>query len=211
MENKLKLLIKKSARVPSRIYHAILFKRSSAKVGKEIDVYGRLYIKNKGKKGKINIGNNVRFRSSPTSNPIGCGDRCYFQIVGGTLKIGSNVGISNTAFTCADAITVGNRVLIGSGCKIYDMDFHPLNVADRIEHPNDMSLIGHKPIAIEDDVFIGAGCFILKGTRIGKGSVIGAGSVVSGIIPPNEIWAGNPAKFIRNLTEYELAGFYEIK
>lgn len=39
---------------------------------------------------------------------------------------------------------------------------------------------------------------ILKGSCIGKNCVIGAGSVVSGNIPDNQIWAGNPAKLIRN-------------
>ena len=54
-------------------------------------------------------------------------------------------------------------------------------------------------VTIEHDAFIGAGSIILKGVTIGACSVIGAGSVVTKNIPPNEIWAGNPAKFIRKL------------
>nr|WP_285890903.1 DapH/DapD/GlmU-related protein [Mesobacillus maritimus] len=57
------------------------------------------------------------------------------------------------------------------------------------------------PVVIEDGVFIGGGSFILKGSHIGKDSIIGAGSVVSGRVPPNEVWAGNPAKFIRYVDE----------
>ena len=37
----------------------------------------------------------------------------------------------------------------------------------------------------------------LKGVTIGKGSVVGAGSVVTRDVPDGEIWAGNPAQFIR--------------
>lgn len=53
------------------------------------------------------------------------------------------------------------------------------------------------PITIEDHAFIGAHSIILKGVTIGKCSIVGAGSVVTHNIPEHEIWAGNPAKFIR--------------
>ena len=53
------------------------------------------------------------------------------------------------------------------------------------------------PGVIEDDVFIGMNCLILKGVVIGRGSVVGAGSVVTGNIPPGVMGAGNPARVIR--------------
>jgi len=46
-------------------------------------------------------------------------------------------------------------------------------------------------------VWIGNGAIVLSGVMIGNGSVVGAGSVVTKNIPPYEIWAGNPARFIR--------------
>jgi acetyltransferase-like isoleucine patch superfamily enzyme len=54
-------------------------------------------------------------------------------------------------------------------------------------------------VIIEDNVFIGAHSTILKGVTIGVNSVIGACSVVTKDIPANQIWAGNPARFIRAL------------
>lgn len=54
---------------------------------------------------------------------------------------------------------------------------------------------GH--VYIGDDTFIGTGTIISKDVRIGKICIIGAGSVVTKDIPDNEIWAGNPAKFIK--------------
>lgn len=51
---------------------------------------------------------------------------------------------------------------------------------------------------IENDVWIGMGCFIKAGVKIHTGSVVGMGSVVTSDIPPYEIWAGNPARKIKN-------------
>lgn len=55
------------------------------------------------------------------------------------------------------------------------------------------------PVVIGNDVFIGVKCIILKGVTIGDGAIIGAGSVVTKSIPANQIWAGNPAKYIREI------------
>jgi acetyltransferase-like isoleucine patch superfamily enzyme len=59
-----------------------------------------------------------------------------------------------------------------------------------------------KEIHIGNDCFIGARSFILPGTRIGNNCIIGAGSVVSGTVPDNCIYAGNPAKFIAHTDEW---------
>ncbi|HIF9523264.1 TPA: CatB-related O-acetyltransferase [Photobacterium damselae] len=55
----------------------------------------------------------------------------------------------------------------------------------------------YKRTKIMNDVWIGSGVFIKSGVTIGNGAVIGMGSVVTKNIGDFEIWAGNPAKFIR--------------
>lgn len=50
---------------------------------------------------------------------------------------------------------------------------------------------------IGNDVWIGNNVLIKGGVRVGDGAIIGMGSVVTKDIPPYEIWAGNPAKFIK--------------
>lgn len=50
---------------------------------------------------------------------------------------------------------------------------------------------------IGEYVLIGTNAVILPGVTIGDGAVIGAGAVVTKDVPPWEIWAGNPAHFIR--------------
>lgn len=54
-----------------------------------------------------------------------------------------------------------------------------------------------KKTIIGNDVWIGENVCIKQGVRIGNGSIIGMGSIVTKNIGDYEIWAGNPAKFIR--------------
>lgn len=58
-------------------------------------------------------------------------------------------------------------------------------------------MISKGPITIGNDVWIGAGTFILPGVSVGDGAVIAAGSVVVTSIPPYAVAAGVPAKIIR--------------
>lgn len=148
--------------------------------------------------GKLLLGDKVKFNSSQRSNPIG-GDSKMIIDLGktGVLTIGNNTGISNTAIIAHEKIDIGDNVKIGGSVKIYDTDFHALNPNLRLNSDTDIAIT--KPIKIGDNVFIGAHTIILKGVTIGDNSIIGAGSVVTKSIPNNEIWAGNPAKFIKQI------------
>ena len=130
------------------------------------------------------------------TNPIG-GDvkTILFAKNNATITIGDNTGISNSALVAVDSIAIGNNVLIGGNCKIYDNDFHSLDFDERMGTV-DLG-VKHAPVVIKDGAFIGAHTIVLKGVTIGERSIVGAGSVVSRSIPDYEIWAGNPAKFIK--------------
>jgi len=144
------------------------------------------------------IGNNFRMNNGIKGNPIGCSQRCsIFVDRGAKLLIGDNVGISQTALICHERITIGNNVTIGGGVCIYDTDFHSLHPELRMKNQTDIAM--KKPVTIKDNVFIGAHSIILKGVTIGENTVIGACSVVTKSIPENEIWAGNPARFIKKI------------
>ncbi|MEK5107639.1 acyltransferase [Cytobacillus sp. FSL K6-0129] len=58
-------------------------------------------------------------------------------------------------------------------------------------------------VTIKDHVFIGARAIVMPNVTIGEHSIIAAGSVVTKDIPPYSLAAGNPAKIIRSITEYE--------
>lgn len=150
--------------------------------------------------GTFRIGDNFAMNNSIKGNPIGCYQKCTLVVSNNNavLNIGDNVGISQTAIICHDKITIGDNVKIGGGVCIYDTDFHSLDPKIR-KTKEDIKQKVTKPVSINDNVFVGAHSLILKGVNIGENSIIGAGSVVTKPIPSNEIWAGNPAKFIKKI------------
>ena len=60
-----------------------------------------------------------------------------------------------------------------------------------------------KPVRLKRGCWIGAGATILPGVTVGENSIVGAASVVTKDVPDNEIWAGNPAKFIKKIPPRE--------
>ena len=106
--------------------------------------------------------------------------------------------LSSTAIVWHDQIEIGDNVNLGGNVVLYDTDFHSLDSKDRINRQEDIRGTKTKPVKIGNNVFVGAHSTILKGVSIGDNAMIGACSVVTKNVPENEIWAGNPAKFIKN-------------
>ncbi len=148
------------------------------------------------RKGVLKIGDNVNFANKWE---VGYPLKSYIRIKGsGVLTIGNNVGINSSLIFCDNSITIGNHVHIGGGCKVFDNDFHNMNYMDRRD-PVLNGLTKTSPVVIEDDVFIGTSSIICKGVTIGARSIVAAGSVVTKSIPHDEMWGGNPAKFIKKI------------
>ncbi len=150
------------------------------------------------RRGYFQIGKNFKLNSGFNYNVIGRQQKSIFWVEG-KLIIGANVGMSSIAIICNYNILIGDNVTIGGNTVIYDSDFHSIRPKIRMDKRSDKKHAVKLKVIIEDNVFIGAHSTILKGVTIGKNSVIGACSVVTKNIPPNEIWAGNPAKFIKFL------------
>lgn len=168
---------------------------NGVRYGKDLQVNGLIDVMVT-RRGVVSIGDNLCMNSGEHFNVIGRQQKCIFWVEG-TLTIHNNVGMSAVAIICHTKISIGNNVLIGGNTVIYDTDFHSLNPRTRLDKVLDRTCTKKSPVVIEDNVFIGAHSTILKGVTIGSNSIVGACSVVSKSIPPNEIWAGNPAKFIR--------------
>lgn len=152
--------------------------------------------------GRVILGEDCFVASGPRANVIGGDVRCAFCVTdGAVIRIGAHSGISNSTIVCNVSVTIGEYVMIGGGCKIYDTDFHSVIFEQRTADVD--TGIKAEPVVIEAGAFIGAHCIILKGVTIGARSVVGAGSVVTRDIPPLEIWAGNPARFIKRVSGME--------
>jgi maltose O-acetyltransferase len=115
---------------------------------------------------------------------------------GAKIAIGNNTSINNSATIVAEktAISIGNNVLIGVNCHIYDSDFHSINPNERASGFHDC-----RKVTIQKNVFIGNNVTILKGSDIGENSVVAAGSIVSGKFPANVVLGGIPAKIIKTI------------
>lgn len=150
--------------------------------------------------GTCKIGYNFKMINSLNGNPIGRPQRCVFFVdKGASLAIGNNVGISCTAIVSHLSIVIEDNVKVGAGVCIYDTDFHAVNPTLRKNDKMDMIFKVKLPVLIKQNVFIGAHSTILKGVTIGANSIIGACSVVTKNVPENEIWGGNPAKFLKKI------------
>lgn len=99
------------------------------------------------------------------------------------LKIGKKTVFPHHAL----GVVIYKNVVIGDNCKIQQGT--TIGIKD---YDSASPIIGN-------NVFIGANSTIIGPIKIGNNSVVGAGSVVVKNIPSNEVWAGNPAKFIKKV------------
>ena len=182
------------------------FRYKKIQFGNNLQVYNKVYVT--GRRGRITIGDDFTFTSGDGINPIcrnirGC---IHTDSVGSKITVGNHVGMSAPCIWVKKSLTIGDHVKIGGNCLIFDTNTHQIDfLARRGQKPADKSDISttvqSAPITIEDDVWIGANCIILKGVTIGARSIIGAGSVVTKSIPADCIAAGNPCRVIRRLNE----------
>ena len=151
-------------------------------------------------KAQITIGDHCTINSNFFSNFIGLYQRTILVARDkGTIEIGNNVGISGTTIYARDGVKIGDHVLIGANTKIFDNDFHPLEIEARMNH--DFSKLETRKVKIGDHVFIGCNCIILKGTQLGNNCIVGAGSVVHGSFEDNCVIEGNPARVIKKIID----------
>lgn len=140
----------------------------------------------------VDIGNSCRITVSNSFFGLPCHSSNKIK-----LKIGNHVDIGNGTFISSNNdIQIGNHVIMAPYVFITDHDHGFSNITKNL-HQQPLTEGGY--VKIENNVFLGTKCSILKNVTIGKHSVIGANAVVTKNIPPYSIVAGNPAKVIKKI------------
>lgn len=115
-----------------------------------------------------------------------------FSEIGHEVVIGDYTRIGMGVFI-PEGVVVGKHCFIGPKvCMVHDImmqvpPFTPLHKAR------------WEGITIHDNVRLGANVMINPGIMIGEGAIVGLGSVVTRDVGANEVWAGNPARKLRDL------------
>jgi len=162
--------------------------------------------------GRITLGNRVAIDDYGLLDASGAGEEgvhlgddvivsrnCVIQGKTGPVVIGSKTDIGcNTILSSSTGIVIGRSVLIAGNCYIGGGRY----LSDRWDIPMmEQGVYSKGPVAIADDVWLGAGAIVLDGVSIGKGCIVGAGAVVTKDIPDYTVAVGVPARIISNRKE----------
>jgi acetyltransferase-like isoleucine patch superfamily enzyme len=125
----------------------------------------------------------------------GCVISAFTKIkINGPMVMGRGCQIATGCFLGAGegGLTMGDDVLVSPNCTILTGTY----VFDQLEVPLQQQGTVSKGTRIGHRVWIGSNSVVLGGAEIGDNVIVSAGSVVSGVVPPNTIVLGNPAKVI---------------
>ncbi len=129
-------------------------------------------------------------RSKPQFNDMGLTQWYWRVLHHKNLELGENTEIGS--FTVIDAfkgVKIGDDVKIGFGCTILSYS--------SIDNKGGKTILGK-------NCKIGSGSVIMPGVEIGENSIIGANSFLNKDVPPNEVWVGSPAKYLKKVDSNDL-------
>jgi carbonic anhydrase/acetyltransferase-like protein (isoleucine patch superfamily) len=127
----------------------------------------------------------------------------------GDVQIGARSSVWFNCVLRADvcSIRIGARTNIQDGTVVHESSAPlPTLIGDDV-------LVGHLAIlhacTLEDGCFVGMRATVMDGAVVERGAMVAAGALIGPgkRVPTGELWAGSPARFMRKLTEAEIAGF----
>lgn len=150
----------------------------------------------------------------PQDTSLVLGDDCYigrYVELGprSKIEIGSYTSIQDRCIFVGD-VTIGRyclfslNVLISSGRHYFDLKPSLLiKDQDKMLVSDEKLMKQHsKPVAVEDDCWLGINVVVMSGVTIGKGAVVGANSIVTKDVAPYTVVAGVPAKLIKKRLDF---------
>ncbi len=110
-------------------------------------------------------------------------------------KIGKRVKVSSHTFIC-EGVTIEDEVFIGHGVMFINDKYPRSTAGGQLQTEADWVCV---PTLIKRGASVGSNATILCGITVGEGAMVGAGSVVTHDVPPNTVFAGNPARLLRTI------------
>ena len=119
----------------------------------------------------------------------------------GDTTIGDGCSIWFNAVLRGDVntIRIGNHVNIQDGAVLHTLyQKSTIEIGDYVSIGHNVTIHG---ASIQDYALIGMGATVLDGAVVGAGAIVAANALVlsNTIIPPNTIWAGVPAKQVKEV------------
>ncbi len=147
----------------------------------------------------VRLGKDVKIHSFVNLYGCSIGDNskigAFVEIQKGAF-IGKRCKISSHTFIC-EGVTIEDNAFVGHNVTfINDLFPKATNLDGSSQTEADWTVV---PTVVEMGASIGSNVTILCGVTIGACALVGAGSVVTRDIPAYEIWAGNPARFLRKV------------
>eukprot|EP01122_Echinamoeba_exundans_P004942 TRINITY_DN15143_c0_g1_i1.p1 TRINITY_DN15143_c0_g1~~TRINITY_DN15143_c0_g1_i1.p1 ORF type:complete len:252 (-),score=72.57 TRINITY_DN15143_c0_g1_i1:256-1011(-) len=135
----------------------------------------------------------------------------------GDVEVGDNTSIWYGTVLRGDVnfIKVGKNTAIGDRVVVH-VARHGLKKRDAPTLIGDNVVIAHGAMihacTIEDNAMVDIGSTVLDGAVVSNKAILGPGSLLleGQRVPTGELWAGSPAKFVRKLTEEEMAAISNI-
>ncbi len=128
-----------------------------------------------------------------------------YVVVLPSAVIGCNCNINAHCFI-ENNVVIGNSVTVKCGVYLWDgiviednVQIGPNVTFTNDKYPRAKQKFNVQRTLIKRNASIGAGSVVLGGITIGENAMIGAGSVVTKSIPANQLWVGNPARFLREI------------
>lgn len=127
-------------------------------------------------------------------------------VVSGAVRIGADSSIWHNVTLRGD----GNYITIGAGTNIQDNSCVHIDSAIYPTIIGNHVTIGHSAIIhaceLQDSCFVGMGAIVMDGAVVEEKAMVAAGAMVTPNkrVPSGELWAGRPAKKMRDLTDDEI-------